>query len=141
MVVSLREIIIFTVTDGVFQQSYLPFDVTDEEGVISPPISGLAIIVDDRNKYASALELEIGQFGHIFITGHKDGKVRLWSSEGYIGTLTDYRDEVVAMTKCFQGIAICTWRGFIHLWDSQLTQCTKTIELSNLPFKILSNNI
>jgi hypothetical protein len=101
----------------------------------------LTLVVDDLNAFSGALGLDVGEYGHIFLTGHRDGKVRLWKHQGYIGVLTDYRDEVVAMTKCFEGIAICTWRGFIHIWDSRLTKCTKTIELSSLPFKILSNNI
>jgi hypothetical protein len=75
------------------------------------------------------------------LTGHKDGKVHLWRSDAYIGMLTDYKDEVTCMTRCFEGIAICTWRGIINLWDSKLSVCTKSIELSQLPFQLLSYNI
>lgn len=45
------------------------------------------------------------------------------------------------MTKCFDGVAFCTWRGLVHLWDKHLNHCTKTIELASLSFKILSLNI
>lgn len=53
----------------------------------------------------------------------------------------DYKDEITCMTKCFEGIAICTWRGMIHIWDVHLTRSTKTIDLSSLPFKLLCFNI
>lgn len=85
--------------------------------------------------------MEIDGHRHLFLTGHKDGKVHLWRSDSYIGVLTDYKDEVTCMTKCYEGLAICTWRGFIHLWDNNVAHCTKTIELASLPFKILSFNI
>ena len=78
---------------------------------------------------------------HIILTGHKDGKILMWRSDQYIGVLADYKDEITAMSRCFEGIAICTFRGFIHLWDIYLTRCVKTIELSQLPFKLLSYGI
>ena len=62
----------------------------------------------------------------------------LWRSDQYIGVLADYRDEVVAMSRCFEGIAIATLRGMIHIWDTFLSKCMKSIELSNFPFKMLS---
>ena len=65
----------------------------------------------------------------------------MWRSDAYIGVLTDYQDEITAMSKCFEGIVICTWRGNLHIWDTQLTRSVKTIELSALPFKVLSFNI
>lgn len=55
--------------------------------------------------------------------------------------LADYKDAVTAMSECFEGVAIATTRGFIHVWDSYLSKCMKSIELSSLPFKILSYNI
>jgi len=55
------------------------------------------------------------------LTGHKDGKIHLWKHDGYIGTLTDYKDEITCMSKCFEAVAICTWRGMIHLWDLNLS--------------------
>jgi hypothetical protein len=65
----------------------------------------------------------------LFLTGHKDGKVLLWRSDSFIGTLYDYQDEITCMTKCYEGVAICTWHGQIHLWDAHLTKSTKTIDL------------
>lgn len=75
------------------------------------------------------------------MTGHKDGKVYLWRSDSFIGELFDYKDEITCMTKCYEGLAICTWSGKIHFWNSTLSSSTKTIELNNLPFKILSYHI
>jgi hypothetical protein len=55
--------------------------------------------------------------------------------------LADYKDEVTAMSPCFEGIVFGTARGFLHIWDSYLSRCIKTIELSSLPFKILSYSV
>jgi hypothetical protein len=75
------------------------------------------------------------------LTGHKDGSVLIWKLFQYVGVLENYKDEITAITKCFDGIAIGTMRGLIYIWDNYLLKCTKTIELSSLPFKILSFNI
>ena len=55
-----------------------------------------------------------------------------------MGVLHNYKDEITAISKCFDGIAIGTVRGYIYIWDNYLLKCMKTIELSSLPFKILS---
>ena len=55
--------------------------------------------------------------------------------------LHDYKDEITAISKCYEGIAIGTVRGYIYIWDNYLLRCTKTIELSSLPFKVLSLSI
>ena len=65
----------------------------------------------------------------------------MWRSDAYIGVLTDYQNEITSMSKCFEGIMICTWRGNLYIWDTQLTCSVKTIKLSALPFKVLSFNI
>jgi hypothetical protein len=49
--------------------------------------------------------------------------VLIWKLFQYVGVLEKYSDEVTAMTKCFDGIAIGT-RYYI------LLKCTKTIEMS-----------
>lgn len=58
-----------------------------------------------------------------------------------MGVLDDYKDEITAMSKCFEGIAIGTMRGMIYIWDSYLLKCMRTIELSGLAFKIISYTI
>lgn len=65
----------------------------------------------------------------------------LWRSDAYIGVLEQYEHEITCMTKCFEGLAICTWSGQVNLWDVHLTKCTKRIELGNLPFKMVNFNI
>ena len=105
---------------------------------MEPPICALTLIADNRNNYFALLEQEVDGKRHVFLTGHRDGKVLIWRSDHYIGMLADYRDEITAMSPCFEGIAIGTARGFIHIWDSYLSRSTKTIELSSLPFKVLS---
>ena len=67
------------------------------------------------------------------LTGHKDGKVLVWRMFGYAGLLENLKDEVVSISHCFEGIAVATARGFIHLWDTTLSQKQRTIELSKLP--------
>ena len=51
------------------------------------------------------------------------------------------RDEVVAMSRCYQGIAIATVRGIIDIWDVYLNGVKKSIQLSSQPFKLLSFQI
>ena len=65
----------------------------------------------------------------------------IWKLFQYVGILEDYKDEITALCKCFEGIAIGTMRGIIYIWDNYLLKCMKTIELSALPFNILSYNI
>lgn len=45
------------------------------------------------------------------------------------------------MSRCYEGVAIATMRGFIHIWDVYLSKCMKSIELSSFPFKLLSYQI
>jgi hypothetical protein len=141
VVISLKEIVIFTVKESSFTQTYLPLDQASEETEVSEPICGIAIIADFKNNYFASLDQELEGRRHLFLTGHKDGKILLWRSDSFIGVMHDYKDEVTCMTKCFEGIAICTWRGMIHIWDVHLTKCVKSIELSSLPFKLLNFNI
>ena len=75
------------------------------------PICGLGIIADYKNNYFGMLDIPMAGQRHIYLTGHQDGKVLLWRSDQYIGVLADYRDEVVAMSRCFEGVAIATMRG------------------------------
>ena len=63
--------------------------------------------------------------------------VLIWKLFQYVGVLHNYKDEITAISKCFEGIAIGTVRGYIYIWDNYLLKCMKTIELSSLPFKIL----
>ena len=140
MVVSLNEIAVFTLRDTSFSKNFLPLSQAQDD-TESKPICGLAIIADHKNQYFGMLDQHMSGERHIFLTGHKDGKVLLWRSDQYIGVLADYHDEVTAMCKCFEGVAIGTTRGFIHIWDSYLSKCMKSIELSSLPFKVLSYSI
>ena len=50
---------------------------------------------------------------HIFLTGHKDGKILIWRIQGFIAVLTDFGCEVTAMSKCFEGVAFATIMGII----------------------------
>ena len=108
---------------------------------IALPVCGLSIVADHKNQFYK----QTGEFGekkHIILTGHKDGSVLIWKLFQYIGVLERYKDcEIACITKCFEGIAIGTNKGHIYIWDNYLLRCTKTIELSSLPFKILSYTI
>jgi hypothetical protein len=77
----------------------------------------MTIIADYKNAFFKSLDMNVGSFRHLFLTGHKDGRVLIWRSDAYIGILSNYKDEITCMTKCYEGLAICTWRGKIYLWD------------------------
>jgi hypothetical protein len=139
-VISLTSIIVFTLRERTFSQSQVPLSQASDD-TVTPPICALSVIADNRNNFFAMLQQDIDGKRHIFLTGHSDGKVLLWRSDHYIGMLADYRDEVTALSQCFEGIAIGTARGFVHIWDNFLSKSTKTIELSGLPFKTLSFSI
>jgi hypothetical protein len=66
---------------------------------------------------------------HIFLTGHKDGKILVWRSDHFIDELKNYQDEISAMSKCMEGIAFCTINGRIYIWDSELKQQRRALDL------------
>jgi len=139
-VVSLSSVIVFTLRETTFTQSQVPLNQASDD-TIEPPLCAITLIADQRNNFFALMGIELEGRRHLFLTGHKDGKVLIWRSDSYIGMLADYRDEITAMSPCFEGIAIGTARGFIHIWDNYLSRSIKTIELHSLPFKLLSFTI
>jgi hypothetical protein len=136
VVLSTKEMCVLTVKHAEFDFSILPIASSAQE-----PVCGMAIIADYKNQYFQDLDAQLAGQRHLFLTGHKDGTVLLWRSDAYIGVLEQYEHEITCMTKCFEGLAICTWAGQVNLWDVHLTKCTKRIELGNLPFKMVNFNI
>ena len=78
---------------------------------------------------------------HLLLTGHKDGKILIWRLQSYIGVLDDYKVEVTAMSQCQEGIAFATITGQVYFWDNYLLKCHRTVDINQMPFKILSNFI
>lgn len=139
-VISLDEIVVFEVTSSSFEVHYISLEEAKAD-TKALPICGMCLLADHKNQYYKQQGGDFGEKKHILLTGHKDGSVLIWKLFQYVGVLDNYKDEVTAITKCFEGIAIGTTRGMIYLWDNYLLKCMKTIELSGLPFKILSFNI
>lgn len=54
--ISLKEIIIFTVKENSFTQTYLPLDQASDESEVLEPICGIAIIADFKNNYFASLD-------------------------------------------------------------------------------------
>lgn len=100
-----------------------------EDSDLSKPICGMAILADHKNNYFHSLDEDLSGQRHLFLTGHKNGKILMWRSDAYIGRLIDYQDEIMCMSKCYEGIVFGTWRGNLHIWDINLRACNKTIEL------------
>lgn len=140
VVISLDEIVIFEITKTDFNIHFISFEEARAD-TTSLPICGLSIVADHKNNYYRQQGGDFGEKKHIILTGHKDGSVLIWKMFQYVGVLENYKDEITALTKCFEGIAIGTMRGLIYIWDNYLLKCMKTIELSAFPFKILSYNI
>ena len=92
-------------------------DKARDDSDMSKPICGLSILADHENRFFSSLDEEVSCQRHIFLTGHKNGRVLMWRSDDYVGLLVDYKDEVTCMSQCFEGIVFCTWRGNMHIWD------------------------
>lgn len=139
-VISLDEIVVFEITKSDFSVHYIGFDEAKAD-TTSLPLCALSILADHKNQYYKQQGGDFGEKKHIILTGHKDGSVLIWKLFQYVGILDNYKDEITAITKCFEGICIGTMRGSLYIWDNSLLKCMKTVELSGLPFKILSFNI
>ena len=98
---------------------------------IDEPICVLSLLIDYKNQYfkqisaanlggqtvgddneIAALDID-HTIKHIFLTGHKDGKILVWRIQGYIAKLTTFDCPVTAMSKCFEGVAFGTSIGII----------------------------
>lgn len=78
----------------------------------------------------------------LIITGHRDGSICLWKFYKFQGVLINYKDEITCMNFWnMNQIAFCTLRGYIYIWDQDLSSCLRIIELSDLSFKVLSYHI
>lgn len=160
VLVSLDNLIIFVYDQkqNEFKTTYLQFDQAFQH-TQSPPLCAIGLLADYKNAYfkqgnagdvlgraavddddAAVLD-QNHTLKHIILTGHKDGKVLIWRLQQFIGVLADYQCEVTAISKCFEGIALATMKGQIFIWDEYLLKCGSTIELSQLPFKILSSYV
>lgn len=159
VLISLDNLIIFVFDQkqNEFKTTYLQFDQAFEH-TQAPPLCAIGLLADYKNAYfkqgggGDVLSKAIAQddvsgldadhsLKHLFITGHKDGKVLIWRLQQFIAVLDDYHCEVTAMTKCFEGIAIATVKGHIFIWDEYLLKCNKIIDLNEMPFKILSSYV
>lgn len=119
----------------------LPLEECTDEVELYEPMCCLALIADEQNQFFDSLDIDSGSKRHIYLTGHKDGKVLLWRSDSYIGQLHDFEEEVTTMNKSSEGVVICTWLGQIHIWDINLRGKLHTISLQDLPYKLLNYNI
>ena len=68
----------------------------------------MAIVANKKNRFFDKLNKAEKGMRHIFVTGHKDGRVLLWRSDHYLDVLENYEEEISALTKCLEGIAIGT---------------------------------
>lgn len=125
--------------ESTYEQSLLPLDLCTDECELYEPMCAIALIVDSNNSFYPAMDCNGKR--HMILTGHKDGKVLIWRSDSYLGVLTDFEEEVSTMNKCLEGLVFCTWSGRLHFWDIHLTGPTRTIEIQQLPFKLLNYNI
>ena len=78
---------------------------------------------------------------YVVLTGHEDGSVLVWAYLEFQRVLVTYEGSIKAIEKFYEFFAVGTSLGIIYLWDSNLEKCLKAIELSRLPFKMLSFNI
>ena len=76
VVISLDDIIFFTLSKSDFSTHYMSFDECSAD-TDSLPICGMAMVADHKNQFYK----QTGDFGekkHIVLTGHKDGSVLIW---------------------------------------------------------------
>jgi hypothetical protein len=75
---------------------------------------------------------------YLILTGHEDGNVLVWAHLEFQRVLATYEGTIAAIEKAQDNFAIGTSHGYIYLWDSELEKAFKVIELSMLPFKLMS---
>jgi hypothetical protein len=106
------------------------------------PICGLALVADEHNKFYGQMDVEAGMKRHLILTGHKDGHVLAWRSDGFIGKLDYFKDdEITAIIRSREGILICTWTGNVHIFRHDLKAREHNLSLVDLPSKLLNYNI
>lgn len=74
----------------------------------------------------------------ILLTGHADGSVLLWQNTEFQRIVVVYNSKICAMKVLISWYLICTGLGLIYFWDSLLVSCSKVVEISMFPFKLLS---
>jgi hypothetical protein len=88
----------------------------EESKISSTLICGMPLVIDMKNAFYK----HSGDFGekkYLILTGHKDGTVCIWKFFEFQGILINYKDPVTCINYCKEGIAICTARGFVYVWD------------------------
>lgn len=74
----------------------------------------------------------------ILVTGHADGSVLLWQNTEFQRIVVVYNSKICAMKVLVSWYLISTGLGLIYFWDSNLANCSKVVEISMFPFKLLS---
>lgn len=131
VLISLENIVVYVYNQksNEFQTSHLKLDSASVPA--AAPSCAMSILADYRNQYfkqnsaqnlagqsvgddndVAALDID-HTLKHIFITGHKDGKILIWRIQGFIAELADFGSEITAMSKCFEGVAFATDNGII----------------------------
>ncbi|CAG9335031.1 unnamed protein product [Blepharisma stoltei] len=75
---------------------------------------------------------------YILLTGHEDGSVLVWAYLEFQRVLITYEGSITSIERFYESYAIANSVGVIYLWDDKLEKCVRVIELSMLPFKLLS---
>jgi WD40 repeat protein len=77
----------------------------------------------------------------VLLTGHKDGKLVLWSSLMPVKVLKEYRSEIVEIVLVKEAIVVGTEDGTLHFWLYSLDKCIKSIDIKSLPYQLLSSSL
>lgn len=88
------------------------------------------------------ITLENSERQLVLITGHRDGKVLLWTNDNqeFVNPkqVCAYKHEIIEIIHLESGIGITTDDSLIHIWDFSMKVLQKDIDLSNMPFKLYS---
>lgn len=124
---------------GVYEtREYLLADYTEDMDLIN---CGSSFLINRENPKLRAYADE-EQKTLVLLTGHRDGKVLVWNMQqdgiAFEKVLSDYKHEIIEIVQLESGIGIATEDSFIHLWDLDLKNALKYIDLSNMPLKLYS---
>jgi WD40 repeat protein len=133
---------------GLFGKSYVLSEqrIDDSDNNNGESLAGivctLAFYINLDNSFIKCFSGRI--YAHLedrsleLLTGHEDGKIGLWryseDTEKFVFSrvLAQYNSPVVAILDTQIGFAICTEDMGIHIWDHDLRNCVKEIDINSM---------
>lgn len=130
------------------KQSIIAGKVDEEIGAIN---AALFLIYNDKRFTTSTIaskplvKTDPQSVALSLLSGHQDGKVIVWRIQAddvhFEQVVKEYKYPVVQIEFVSTGVGIATDDAIINIWDVSMQTCTRSFDLSQLPFKLQSLKI